>query len=343
MTDKKPKIYFNCLPKEQVFVFFENFKKALAEEKKGDEKRSLELKICGTKEEPKGVCFETYSITKDNYANFVDSSKDYMKDSLSVFSISVNAKDEASVKTLEDLFKKFEPMFGQIPFVKKHPENFKMNFRTCGTKVAVDICSINGEFIKPLLELGLNLSDYHHFNCSFKSEFCPDDFFQLPLEQLTLKALQFALSAKGESNGLRHILTALIKALQGLKLENEKFQKKLQEHVGKLSALNAFVSFAFNFEFDAKELCGAGLEASKTALKGVDINAKLGEARTKCEEVITNVIKPMLENLQLIDSVKATNVDEITLSLVVPRYTNGIAHVIKLPGFTKAFCDKYFA
>ena len=51
----------------------------------------------------------------------------------------------------------------------------------------------------------------------------------------------------------------------------------------------------------------------------------------------------MLENLQLIDSVKATNVDEITLSLVVPKYTNGIAHVIKLPGFTKAFCDKYFA
>ena len=343
MTEKKPKVYFKCLPKEQVFVLIENFKKALAEEQKGNEKRSFEFEFRGTKETPKGISFDTYSITKDNYGNFVDSTKDYMAESLSVFTFSVNAKDEPSVKVLERLFKQFEPMFSEIPFVKKHPENYKIHLRTSGTKVSVDFCSVNGEFIKPLLDLGLNLSEYHHFNATFKSEFYPEDFFQLPLEQLTLKALQFVLSAKGESNGMRHILTAVIKALQGIKLENEKFQKKLQEHVGKLSALNAFVSFVFNFEFDAKELCGAGLEASKTALKGIDINAKLGEIRSKSELAITKGIKPMLEQLQLIDSIKATNVDEMELSLVFPKYTNGIAHTIKLPGLTKAFCDKYLA
>lgn len=343
MTDKKPKVYFKCLPKEQVFVLIENFKKALAEGQKGDEKKSFEFEVRGTKESPKGIAFETYSITKDNYGSFVDPSKDYMKDSLAVFSFSVNANDEASVKTLEELFQKFEPMFGEIPFVKKHPENYKIHLRTSGTKVSVDFCNVNGEFLKPLLDLGLNLSEYHHFNCSFKSEFCPDDFFKLPVEELSLKLLQLVLSAKGESCGMRHILTAVIKALQGIKLENEKFQKKLQEHIGKLSALNAFMSFAFNFEFDAKELCGAGLEACKSALKGADINAKLGEARTKCELVITNVIKPMLEQFQLIDSIKATNADEIILSIVVPKYTNGIAHTIKLPGLTKAFCSKFLA
>ena len=41
MADKKPKVYFGCLPKEQVFTFIENLKKALAEEAKTDDKKSL--------------------------------------------------------------------------------------------------------------------------------------------------------------------------------------------------------------------------------------------------------------------------------------------------------------
>jgi hypothetical protein len=341
MADKKPKVYFGCLPKEQVFVFIENLKKALAEEAKSDDKKTFEVEIRGTKEEPKGVSFETFSVTKDNYATFVDASKDYMGKALSVFSVSVNAKDEASVKVLEDLFAKMKPMFEQLDFVKKHPGKYEIHLRTAGKKVTVDFVSVTGEFLQPLLDLGLNVSDYHNFKASFKSEFLPDEFFNKPVEELTLKALQLLLSIKGNSVGVRQILSAVIKALKGVKLNNEKFQKKLDKHVEHLNALNAFLSFSLNFEFDAKELCGAGLEASKIALKGADINKLFGDFKTKIEGLFANMVKPILEQYQLVESAKATDVDEISISAVCPKYQNGIAHVVKLPGFSKAFSEKF--
>ena len=341
MADKKPKVYFGCLPKEQVFIFIENLKKALAEEAKSDDKKSFEVEIRGTKEEPKGVSFETFSVTKDNYATFVDASKDYMAKALSVFSVSVNAKDEASVKVLEDLFAKMKPMFEQLEFVKKHPGKYEIHLRTAGKKVTVDFVSVTGEFLQPLLDLGLNISDYHNFKASFKSEFLPDEFFNKPVEELTLKALQLLLSIKGSSVGVRQILSAVIKALKGVKLNNEKFQKKLDKHVEHLNALNAFLSFSLNFEFDAKELCGAGLEASKIALKGADINKLFGDFKTKIEGLFANMVKPILEQYQLVESAKATDVDEISISAVCPKYQNGIAHVVKLPGFSKAFSEKF--
>ena len=266
-----------------------------------------------------------------------------MKEALSVFSVSVHAKDEASVKTLEALFEKMKPMFEGLDFVKKHPGKYKVELRTSGTKVTVDFVSVTGEFLKPLLELGLNISDYHNFNATFKSGLCPGDFFKLPVEELTLKALQVLLSVKGKSTGVRKIISALIKALKGVKLTNDKFQKKLEDHVGHLSALNAFVSFAFNLEYDAKELSGQSLEAAKVALKGVDINAKLAELRAQVEGLLNNMVKPLLETYGLVDSAKATDVDQITLSLVFPKYENGIAHVINLPGFSKAFAEKFLA
>ena len=341
MSDQK--VYFGFLPKEQVFAFIENLKKALDEEAKTDEQKSFEIEIKGTKEEPKGVSFDTYSVTKDKYATFVDASKDYMKEALSVFSVSVHAIDETSVKTLEALFEKMKPMFEGLDFVKKHPGKYKVELRTSGTKVTVDFVSVTGEFLKPLLELGLNISDYHNFNATFKSGLCPGDFFKLPVEELTLKALQVLLSVKGKSTGVRKIISALIKALKGVKLTNDKFQKKLEDHVGHLSALNAFVSFAFNLEYDAKELSGQSLEAAKVALKGVDINAKLAELRAQVEGLLTNMVKPLLETYGLVESAKATDVDQITLSLVFPKYENGIAHVINLPGFSKAFAEKFLA
>lgn len=264
-----------------------------------------------------------------------------MGKALSVFSVSVNAKDEASVKVLEDLFAKMKPMFEQLEFVKKHPGKYEIYLRTAGKKVTVDFVSVTGEFLQPLLDLGLNLSDYHNFKASFKSEFLPDEFFNKPVEELTLKALQLLLSIKGNSVGVRQILSAVIKALKGVKLNNEKFQKKLDKHVEHLNALNAFLSFSLNFEFDAKELCGAGLEASKIALKGADINKMFGDFKTKIEGLFANMVKPILEQYQLVESAKATDVDEISISAVCPKYQNGIAHVVKLPGFSKAFSEKF--
>ena len=335
-----PKVYLGFLPKEEIGKCVENFKKALAEGQKSGDKKGFELEIKGTNEEPKGVSFETYSICKDTYKNFVDESKDYMAKALTVFTVSINAKDEAGVKVLEELFSKFvEPFVKELPFFKKHPENYEVKFRTEGKKVSVDLIKVKGEFLQPLLDLGLDISEFHNFKASFKSEFVPEQFFTLPSEELALKVVQLILSIKGESTNARYILTALIKALKEVKLANAKFQTKLDKHVEKLSALNAFVSFCLNFEFDSKELMGAGLAASK--MKGFDINGMLEMARSFVTGTIESKVLPKLKELGLIETAKASDIDEVEISFVIPKYSNGIAHVIKLPGFSKAFSDKF--
>ena len=340
MTEQKPKVYFGCLPKEEVVKCIENLKKALAEGEKTGDKKGFDFEVKGTNEEPKGVSFETFSVTKDCYKNFVDESKDYMAKALSVLSVSINAKDESGVKVLEELFTKFvEPFIKELPFAKKHPENFEFHFRTAGTKVTADIVGVKGEFLQPLLDLGLDMSEIHNFKASFKSEFIPEQFFTLPTEELALKALQLVFSIKGESTNARYLITALIKALKEVKLSNEKYQKKLERHVEKLNALNAFLSFCFNFEFDAKELCGAGVAASK--VKGFDVNGMLEMARTFVTGVIEGKAVPKLKELGLFETAKASDIDEVSISLVFPKYANGVAHVIKLPGFSKAFSEKF--
>ncbi len=40
-AEEKPKCYFGIIPKEELPAFFERFKKALAEEKKGGEKKKF--------------------------------------------------------------------------------------------------------------------------------------------------------------------------------------------------------------------------------------------------------------------------------------------------------------
>lgn len=89
-----------------------------------------------------------------------------------------------------------KPMFEQLEFVKKHPGKYEIHLRTAGKKVTVDFVSVTGEFLQPLLDLGLNISDYHNFKASFKSEFLPDEFFNKPVEELTLKLFNYFYQSK---------------------------------------------------------------------------------------------------------------------------------------------------
>ena len=310
MADKpaEPKIYFKFLPKDQIFAFFDAFKKALEEAPKSEEKKCVDLQIKGTNEELKGMCFETKRIEKSKFKEMFDNAQEHIQKALIVCSATINAKDESGVKILQELFEKMKPLFQQ------------------------------------LINLGIDPSDYHKIDYSLKSGFSPEDFFNLPIEELTLKAVQFAFSIKSESVGIRRLITACIKALKGIKLSNDKHQKILEEHIEKLNMINAFVSFAFNLEFDAKELHGLGLKAAtETLLKGIDINQKLEEARKKVLETGQKVIKPKLEELQLADAIKAVNLDDICISVGAPKYECGLQHTIHLPGFTQAFISKIFA
>ena len=340
----KEKVYFEFLPKEEVFKFIEGFKKALAQIPKSSEKKCIDFEIKGTNEELKGISIETKNIEKGQFKELFDAAQEHIQKALCIISITFKANDEASVKTLEELFKKLEPLFKEIPFVKKHPENYEIHFRTNGDKVSVDITSVKGEFLQPLVELGLDFNEYQKIDCLFKSGFSPADFFNLSVEDLSLKVIQFLLKLKADSTGIRHIITSCIQALKGIKLNNAKFQKILEQHIEKLNMLNAFVSLVFNFEFDAEELHGQGLKAAtEKLLKGKDLNQMLEWFRQIIVGLGQNKIRPVIEQHQLVDAVKAANVDDIIISIGFPKNENGIVHSIHIPGFSKAFVDKIFA
>ena len=342
--EDKPKVYFGCLPKEQVLQFFDSFKKALAETPKSEEKKNLDFEIKGTNENLNGMSFETHNIQKDKFNEYFDDASDHLKNALFVFTVSFKVKEASNVQVVKDLFDKMKPFFGEIPFVKKHPENYALNLRTKDTQIFIDFTSVKGEFIEKITELGLDVSEYHKFDSSLKSGFAPEDFFNLPAEELSLKVIQFALSVKSESTGIRKIITSAIQSLKGIKLTNAKFQKKLEEHIEKLNMLNAFVSLCFSFEFDAKELCGQGLAAaSQTFLKGADLNKMLEAARQNFIGMAKIGLIPFLEQHGLKDAIKVFDCDDICLALGWPKYKNGLYHTIHLPGFTKAFNEKVLA
>jgi hypothetical protein len=339
--EKKPeeKVYCGCLPKSEIPKFIETFKKGLTEGQKFEDKKKFNFEIRGTEAEPQGITFELFSVNKENYGQYVDPSKDYMAKALGVFTVSINAKDESSVKVLEELFEKMKPLLLEIPTIKKHPDQYQIHFRTSGKKVSIDVISVTGQFLQPLLDLGIDMSEYHNFKAGFKSEFKPDEFFTLKIEELVVKALQFVLSAKGESTNFRYILTALIEALKEIKLQ--KNQEKLDKIVSYLDGLNSFVSFLLEFKFDAKELSGSGLEIAKA--KGFDISAKFEQFRIVLNGLIDQFVKPTLTSMGLIDAAKVADVDEINISYLIPKYSNGVAQLIKLPGFTKYFQEKILA
>ena len=341
---QEPKVYFKCLPKDQVFVFLESFKKALAEAPNSDEKKNAEFEIKGTNEEPKGLCFELHNLGKEKYKEIFDPAQAHIQKALVICTLTFNAVDEASVKPLQELFEKIKNMFfPMIPFVKKHPENYELNLRVNGTKISVDLTSVKGEFLQPILDLGISFSDYHKIDAHYKSGFSPEDFFNLPVEEMILKAIQFAISFKSQSVGIRKIITAAIQALKTIKLTNAKFQKILDEHIENLNMLNSFISFVFSFEFDSKELCATGFKAvSETLLKGVDLNKKLEESRAKVLHFLKDVLKPMLDNFGGADAAKATNFDDISIAIAAPKYENGVIQNIHLPGLTKSFVSKMF-
>ena len=191
--------------------------------------------------------------------------------------------------------------------------------------------------------VGISFSDYHKIDAHYKSGFSPEDFFNLPVEEMILKAVQFAISFKSQSVGIRKIITAAIQALKTIKLTNAKFQKILDEHIETLNMLNSFISFVFSFEFDSKELCATGFKAvSETLLKGVDLNKKLEESRAKVLHFMKEVLKPMLDQLGGADAAKATNFDDISIAIAAPKYENGVIQNIHLPGLTKSFVSKMF-
>lgn len=342
MTEEN-KPYFGCIPKDQVLTSIENFKKALAESSKEGESKMIGFSIKGTKEDPKGFASETYSFKEDKYNEYFDMSAEHLKEALTIVTFQIHVDKEEQAALLKELFDKFLPMTEGIPYFQKRKDEISINFRAKGTKVNIDIAAKNGKFLKPIMELGVNAFDFGSFRCGFKTEFVPADFFNLKLEELAGKLLQFVLDFKVEGKDLKYLLSAAIKTLKEVKLTNDKYQKKLEKLITYAVLVNAFVKTNTEIEFNPKEIVNSIFNVGKEALDGQDPNDSLSTFKTMAEGAGGQFIKPTLEGMQLLEPAKAINIDEIVIAFGITKDKAGIAHSIKLPGLSQLVKDKFLS
>ena len=105
-----------------------------------------------------------------------------------------------------------------------------------------------------------------------------------------------------------------------------------------------FVQTKFLFEFDPKEVSQTIItNALKEIMDSDDVNTQFEGMKMMAEQLGTQMIKPTLESMQMLDAAKAANIDEISIAWATPKYQGGVAHVVKLPGVTKMINEKFLA
>ena len=334
--EEKSKYYFKIIPKEEFPKFMERLKIALdkKENKKGD-KKSIEFEVRGSKEELNGLALEIFTFDKTRYAEFLDTTQDYIKNALYCVSLNLNVKEEADVAKLEGSYQLLNGMFSASPALK---DKYELKFRHKGKQVSFDVIAKDGKLIQALMGLGINLSEYHKFNFALKSGINLAEILNPAADQTAnlVKICSLLFSIKSETENVRYLSGALAEALKDVKLNDEKIQAKFNKVVGYLNFINSFIGAKLKLEYDAKVLAGEGAkEAEKKAGGSEDLKTKISGAQMMAMGMGQQMVAPMIASFGMTDTVKVLDLDSISISIGVPQYENGYAISIKIPGLSQ--------
>ena len=334
--EEKSKYYFKIIPKEEFPKFMERLKIALdkKDNKKGD-KKSIEFEVRGSKEELNGLALEIFTFDKTRYAEFLDTTQDYIKNALYCVSLNLNVKEEADITKLEGSYQLLNGMFSASPALK---DKYELKFRHKGKQVSFDVIAKDGKLIQALMGLGINLSEYHKFNFALKSGINLAEILNPAADQTAnlVKICSLLFSIKSETENVRYLSGALAEALKDVKLNDEKIQAKFNKVVGYLNFINSFIGAKLKLEYDAKVLAGEGAkEAEKKAGGSEDLKTKISGAQMMAMEMGQQMVAPMIESFGMTDTVKVLDLDSISISIGVPQYENGYAISIKIPGLSQ--------
>ena len=221
MSEKeKEGYYFKIIPKEQWQDFFNNFKNALLKSEKKKENKSCEFEIRTTKEDLKEACvFEIFTFDKARYFDYFDEQKDYFQNSSFSISLNLEAKEEKGVNAVE---KNFKSSFA------KDIKQFEIFSRNKGKQVSIDFISKKSSpILEDLLDLGIDLTEYHKFNLIFKSGLNLIELFDQieDINTILEKIYSLIFSIKSETNNIKYIINALIEAIKYIKFDNEEEKK----------------------------------------------------------------------------------------------------------------------
>jgi hypothetical protein len=264
-----------------------------------------------------------------------------MKKALVACTLNIEVKEEKDVEALKKVYEKAKPIFDAIPQVKEKPGKYELQFRSSGKKVAVDLISTEGKLVQPLLDLGVDLSEYHKFSFALKSGV---DLTKLFADKPDIKQLadvfSVLLSVKSSGENVKYLAGALSEAIKVVELKDEKLKKKKEKVVGFLNLINAFIGAKIKLQYDSKVLAGEGEKAAEKQAGGAaGLQAQVTQYQQMVKMMGPQLVKPHLEALGAVEPLKSTNIDALSISVGVPKYQNGFAIVIKIPGLSKVVGD----
>ena len=89
-------------------------------------------------------------------------------------------------------------------------------------------------------------------------------------------------------------------------------------------------------EYDANVLAGEGAkEAEKMSGGSEGLKNKVAGYQQMAMGFVQGMIVPMINGIGMTDTAKVLDLDYISISLGVPKYENGYAISLKLPGLTQ--------
>lgn len=323
MSTKKQKIYFGCVPEDQIYGFFERLKMALALGKKIHDKKSFEFEIRGTKKEPNGFSIEFVSFGRDTFNNYFNTSQEHMKNALFMFSINFKVKEQNDIQITKKGLEAIKKIF--LEDLKN--SKFKIDISNYGKRFFIDFYTNEEKFIELALELGIDISEYHEFKSAFKSSINIYEFFESnDSKKLLVKFFSLIFSIKFSSENVKYLVEAITNALIHVKINDKRIQKKYDKVVKFLNFIYAYIGSKVKLEYNSKILI---VESFKREQE---------EAFLKYKEIIKisifNIIEPILRNMGLIDFANTIYSDEIFINFCFPKYKNGFSLVIKIPGIS---------
>ena len=300
MSEKeKEGYYFKIIPNEQWKDFINNFKDALLKSEKKKENKSCEFEITTTKEDLKEACvFEIFTFDKARYFDYFDEQKDYFKNSTFSISLNLEAKEEKIVNEVEKYFKSF---------FAKDTKQFEIFSRNKGKQVSIDFISKKSSpILEDLLDLGINLTEYHKFNLIIKLGLNLIELFgQIEdINTILEKIYSLIFTIKSQTNNIKYIINALIEALKNIKFDNEK-KKTIDKVLGYLNLINSFIRTNIKLEFN-----------NKYFVKNYNSSSKIGIPLEHLDIYFSTIIYVFAFDLK--DGLVLLNVDKISLYIRFP-------------------------
>ena len=322
----------SSIGKEGMTAFFTELKNALQTTEKTNEKSLIDFSIKGG-ENPSGSSIEIFSVDANQYTNYISEEKEYMNGAVTVITLSIGAKDAASIGIWENVFNECQGIIKEILNIQDKNSIF---FRAEEMKMCVDVVIKSDSMNNQIQEYGFNLSDFNSFKLLIKSDLVPGDLFGLTFEQVAIKALTLLLNIKGEIINGKYLSTCLFKALSVINVESPRIQKQITKIKIYASLLKVFQEFVCSFKFSPEDFIKAVIIPilEKDALPGKPIEEEYKEFISimiaKGQE-----IHKLLEHLGIIDAVKNIDFDEINLSIICHSVKTGAVLSIQLPGITE--------